>query len=139
MFFIEDFIIGHNVRECIEITEDLHNSFKLMSGDNSPIHTDLEFSKRSKFKQPIGYAFLITALLSKIYGTIFPGGTELCLSQTCNFKKEYYVGDTLEFLLTVVHKNESTRITTIDTLVMNQNNEIVFSGQAIMQLNLGYK
>ncbi|WP_320664427.1 MaoC/PaaZ C-terminal domain-containing protein [Prochlorococcus sp. MIT 1223] len=139
MFYINDFNVGHTLKHHIEITEELHNSFGLMSGDNSPIHNDSDFSKSSIYKKPIGYAFLITALLSRIYGTVFPGGSELCLSQTCSFKKEYYVGDTLEFVLKVIHKNDSMRIATIDNLVLNQDQEIIFSGQAIMQLILGCK
>tara|TARA_B100000212_G_C27371019_1_gene532544 strand:- start:540 stop:953 length:414 start_codon:yes stop_codon:yes gene_type:complete len=137
MFYINDFEIGHSVHNQVEITQDLHDSFMLMSGDNSPIHTDYKFAKKSNYKKTIGYAFLITALLSKIYGTIFPGGSELCLKQECNFKKEYYVGDTLLFVLKVIHKNLSLNLVTIDVSVFNQDNEVIFNGETLMKLSLG--
>lgn len=139
MYSIDDFEVGHIVETQIKVTNQLHKSFMEMSGDNSPIHTDMDFAINSNYKKPIGYAFLLTALLSRIYGTIFPGGSELCLSQECNFKKEFYVGDKLFFLLKVVHKNLNLKIVNLDITVKNQNNEIIFTGKSLMKLSLGCK
>ena len=54
----------------------------------------LNFVKKIILKK-VGYAFLLTSALSKIYGIYFPGGNELCLHQTCNFKRPFFVNDTL--------------------------------------------
>ena len=137
MFYINDFEVGHVVETEIKVTDHLHNSFMKMSGDNSPIHVNKDFARSSNYKEPIGYAFLITSLLSRIYGTIFPGGTELCLNQECNFKKEFYIGDKLLFVLKVMHKNISLKLVTINITVFNQSKEIVFTGKSLMKLSLG--
>ena len=137
MFFIDDIYIGYEVNQHIHITEKMHNDFCKLSGDDSPIHTDSEFSKRSNYKAPIGYAFLLTTLLSRIYGKVFPGGSELCLSQECNFKSVYYIGDLLLFYLKVIQINKEFKLITISVKVTNQDNKIIFTGKSIMKIILG--
>ena len=57
--------------------------------------------------------FLITSALSKIYGIYFPGGNELCLHQTCNFRKTFFINDNLLINLKVVQLNKSAKIISI--------------------------
>lgn len=137
MYFINDINIGQEIKKSIEITQELHYNFLKLTGDNSPIHTDQEFARKSNYKAPIGYAFLITALLSRIYGKEFPGGSELCLSQNCEFRSVYYVGDILFFNIKVIQKNISFKLITLDVNVENQNKIIIFTGKSIMKLTLG--
>ena len=74
----------------IKITEKLHKKFIKFSGDDSPIHLDNSFFiKRNLFKKKICHGFLITSILSQIYGKYFPGGRELCVSQTCFFRNHF--------------------------------------------------
>lgn len=137
MFFINDFEVGHKVVHSEVISEELHMQFAKLSGDNSPIHVDEEFCLKTPYGKRIGYAFLITTILSKIYGTIFPGGSELCLKQKCEFKKPYFVADTLNFELEVTQKNIELDLVTIQVLIRNQNEDLVFKGEVVMQLVLG--
>ena len=137
MYHIDDVTVGHKCEYSITITEELHKKFCLLSGDDSPIHIDEEFCKKTRFEKRIGYAFLITTVLSKIYGTIYPAGSELCLKQTCNFKNPFYIDDILNFEIEVTHKNESLKIITLSSKVKNQDDLIIFTGEAILQLTLG--
>ena len=137
MYFINDINVGQEIKKSIKITKELHDDFCKLTGDDSPIHVDEEFARKSNYKAPIGYAFLITALLSKIYGKEFPGGSELCLSQNCEFRAVYYVGDTLIFNIKVIQKNISFKLITLDINVVNQNKIKIFTGQSIMKLILG--
>lgn len=137
MYYINDIQVGDSVIHVVEITEELHQQFCQISGDNSPIHTDLSFCTKAGFDKPIGYAFLLTSILSKIYGTIFPGGSELCLSQECKFRTPFFVGDKLTYCIEVKQKNTSMKLITLATKITNQDNHIVFTGEAVMQLVLG--
>jgi len=132
---IRDLKLGHKKVFYLKITEKLHNQFKKFSGDNSPIHTDLNFCKINKYKKKLGYAFLITSALSKIYGVYFPGGNELCLYQSCNFRNPFFINDTLIFYIKVVQANYSTKIITLETVVKCRN-KIIFEGQSILKLSL---
>ena len=60
----------------IKITEKLHNKFIKLSGDDSPIHLDNTFVKKNLFKKKICHGFLITSILSQIYGTDWGRETE---------------------------------------------------------------
>ena len=137
MLHVTDLKIGDSFEKKILITKQLHDKFADLSQDHSPIHTSPEFSRKSNFKSPIGYAFLITSLLSGIYGMHFPGGSELCLTQNCSFTKEYYVGDELTFSLIIKTINESQKLIQVDTTVTNQDHNVIFKGNAIMLLSLG--
>ena len=46
MKLIRDISVGDTYVESILITSDLHNDFAHLSGDDSPIHTSIEFAKR---------------------------------------------------------------------------------------------
>jgi 3-hydroxybutyryl-CoA dehydratase len=137
MYYIEDVKIGQSFTHSLTVTEEIHDQFCQLSGDDSPIHTNEEFCQKTKFKKRVGYAFLLTAVLSKVYGTVFPGGSELCLKQTCNFKRPFFIGDLLSFEIEVSHKNVSTKIITVKNRVKNQENSVIFTGEGILQLSLG--
>lgn len=132
---IKSLKIGNKKNFLLKITNNLHNQFKKFSGDNSPIHTNLTFCKKNKFKKKVGYAFLITAALSKIYGTHFPGGNELCIYQSCNFKNPFYVNDILLFKIKIIQVNYSMKMITINVVVKCKN-KIIFEGESILKLNL---
>ena len=117
----------------LKITEKLHNDFKEFSGDTSAIHNDIKFCKNN-FKK-LGYAFLITSALSKIYGIYFPGGNELCLHQTCNFRKPFFINDNLLINLKVVQLNKSAKIISIYTEIKVKK-KLIFDGHSVLKLSL---
>ena len=94
----------------VVITKALHEKFIRFSGDNSPIHQNMKFLKRNNFKEKMGHGFLITCILSKIYGKFFPGGSELCISQSLFFRAPFYVGDSLKIEIIPVKKNLALKI-----------------------------
>jgi len=120
----------------IKITKRLHNDFIKFSGDKSPLHTNKKFCKKNKFKKLVGHAFLLTSILSRIYGMYIPGGSELCLHQTCNFKKPYYVNDNLTYEIKVKFLNKNTKILILSVNILNQYKEIIFLGDSTLYLKL---
>ena len=62
---------GKKISFKIKISKKIHNDFKYFSGDNSKIHSDIEFCRKNNYKKLMGYGFLITCILSNIYGTKF--------------------------------------------------------------------
>ena len=133
---IDEISVGEKIHYETSIDEEMHYAFMRLSGDDSPIHTDKEFAEANGHKDRIGYAFLLTSVLSRVYGTIFPGGSELCLKQECNFPNPYYIGDELRFTIEVLNKNEKLKLLTVMTLVENQEKATIFKGQAVFQLSL---
>ena len=134
-YTIKDIKLNSIKKFKIKISEKLHKDFIKFSGDNSPIHTDIKFFKKNSFKKPLGHSFLITSILSKIYGKYFPGGSELCLKQNCNFRKPFYINDNLEIQIIPIKKNIALKILEIRTVIYKRK-KIIFDGEAIFQLVL---
>ena len=119
----------------VNITKKLHEEFIKFSGDNSPIHQNKKFLKRNNFKEKLGHGFLITSILSKIYGKYFPGGTELCIKQTCFFRKPFFVGDTLH--INLIPKKKNIKLKLLEIFVeIKVKKKIIFNGEASFILNL---
>lgn len=133
---INEIEIGDERNYGIVISEDLHLEFGKFSGDQSPIHTDINFCKKNGYNNKLGYAFLLTTVLSQIYGMLFPGGSELCLQQTCKFIYPFYVGELLKYKLKILQKNISTKIITIKSEIKNPSNSTIFEGESILLLSL---
>ena len=113
----------------------MHEGFIKFSGDNSPIHTDKKFANRNGYKKLMGHGFLITAILSKIYGKYIPGGSELCLKQICNFKKPFFLGDILKIAITPIKKNYTFKYLEVDIRIKVKN-QLIFSGETYFVLSL---
>jgi 3-hydroxybutyryl-CoA dehydratase len=135
-YFIEDIKIGLIKKFKVKISKKLHNDFSNFSGDKSLLHQNKKFCSKNNFKSIVGYGFLITSILSKIYGIYFPGGTELCLRQECNFKKPYYINDVLHFQLKVTHINKINKLLSIETKVFRNLKQLIFQGNSLLQLSL---
>lgn len=135
-YFIEDIKIGLIKKFKVKITKKLHNDFLNFSGDESPLHQNRKFCSKNNFKGIVGYGFLITSILSKIYGMYFPGGTELCLRQECNFKKPYYINDILLLQLEVTQINKINKLLSIETKVFRNFKQLIFQGNSLLQLSL---
>ena len=119
----------------IKITKKMHENFTKISGDRSLIHTDKKFSIKNGFKDKIGYAFLLSNILSKIYGEYFPGGNELCLQHSEKFIKPYYINDFLIINIKPVQKNNDAKLLTIEIKIKSKNNLIYFA-ETILKLSL---
>lgn len=126
--------VGDRASFDVLADEITHQKFMNLSGDDSPIHADDEFCVRSKFNRRIGYAFFLTALLSRFYGKYLPGGSSVCIRQEASFIKPFFPGDRLIVVGTVTHKIESTRFVEIETQIYRSNQELIFRGQGTVQI-----
>jgi len=126
--------IGDKSQFRVRIDENIHASFSNLSGDFSPIHCDEEFSSKTRFKKRIGYAFMLTSFLSRLYGQYLPGGSSICIKQEASFIKPFFIGDTLKVIGEVVDKIESTRFVVIRNKIMRNDSECIFKGQGIVQI-----
>mgnify|MGYP006118421865 FL=1 len=131
--------INYNFKLSIVITNKILNQFTKISNDTSKIHTSLDYCRRNNYSKKMGYGFLITVILSNIYGTKFPGGMELCLNQECNFIRPYYINDKLIFDNYVVYKNKELGLLSIKNTVYRNNNEKIFEGKALLKIEFIFK
>jgi 3-oxoacyl-[acyl-carrier protein] reductase len=105
-------------------------AFAALSGDSNALHVDEEFAARTEFRQRVAHGFLHASILSQLVGMKLPGRGALYLSQTLDFSKPVFIGDTVEARGTVEAVDPQTRILTLRTEIFNQHGERVLDGKA---------
>ena len=77
------------------------DAFARLSGDYNALHVDEEFAARTEFAQRVVHGFLHASLLSTLVGTKLPGRGALYVSQTIQFSRPVFIGDTVEARATI--------------------------------------
>jgi 3-hydroxybutyryl-CoA dehydratase len=94
-------IIGHlkvGMTESYEqtITDADIKTFAGLSGDNNPVHMSEEYAEKSRFKKRIAHGLLSASFFSALFGTKLPGYGCIYVSQSLNFRRPVYIGDTVK-------------------------------------------
>lgn len=112
------------------ITAEDVDVFAKLSGDYNALHVDDEFAARTEFEQRVVHGFLHASLLSTLVGMKIPGRGALYLSQTIDFTRAVFIGDTVEARGTIESVDMTTRLIGIHTEITNQRGEVVLRGDA---------
>ena len=133
--WFEDFAVGETFYiNSRTQTDGIFTLFQAASGDNHPIHYDVEFCKAH------GHPGLLAHGLQVLIQTVAGGGLfpHLCndsllgfLEVSAKFLKPVYAGDTLYPLLeiTEMRPNRHTGVMTLRATVHNQRSELVLEGE----------
>lgn len=77
---------------------------------------------------------LCASPISAIAGTKLPGPGSIYVSQTLQFRRPVFVGDTITAYVQATEIKYAKKIVLFDTNVYNQQNELVISGQALVKV-----
>ncbi|NMC05033.1 MAG: hypothetical protein GYA24_07480 [Candidatus Lokiarchaeota archaeon] len=130
----DDIQVGHREEFTEKITLDRHRAFSELFEDFSPVHVDEGYCKQTSFGKIIGYGFMLTGFLSKLYGEYLPGGNSICLKQESRFIKPFYIGDEISIAGEVMSKTASTRVVEIKTEMRRNGDELIFKGVGTVQI-----
>jgi acyl dehydratase len=114
----------------VEITQKMIDDFARISGDFNPLHTDVHYAEKTKFKKRVAHGFLVGSFLSRLVGMHLPGKNALYLYQTLKFKNPVFENDKLKVVGKVVDKSEELKIITIQTNIIKSTGETVIDGEA---------
>lgn len=120
------------------ITETDVSRFIELTGDNNPVHTNDDAAKAQGFKAKISHGMLSASFFSAILATKFPGPGAIYLGQTIKFHAPVYLNEEITYELEVIAQKDSKPIFTIETVIKNQNNEILVSGEATIRVPRTY-
>jgi acyl dehydratase len=111
--------------------------FSGLTGDNHPIHYDVEYARTTRFGKPLAHGLLLASLTAlgaspaspHIDGFVF-------VEQGCRFLKPVAVGDTIQPRLTVerVWQEGRRRFVRLATSITNQRGETVLEGFHLYQI-----
>ena len=122
--------VGQTESVSRTITSEDVAAFARLSGDTNALHLDDEFAARTEFAQRVVHGFLHASLLSTLVGTKLPGRGALYTSQTIEFTRPVFIGDTVEARATIEKIDRDTRLVTLCTEITNQHGDCVLRGRA---------
>ncbi|MFB4168618.1 MaoC family dehydratase [Virgibacillus sp. JSM 102003] len=129
-----NFEIGQSAHFSRTVTETDFIMFAGLSGDYNPIHTDQEYAENTFFGGRISHGLLTASMLSRLLGMHLPGPGSIYVSQSLNFTKPVYIGDTITAYAEVVKIDEDSRLLTLQTTCRNQSGSTVLDGEGVMKL-----
>ena len=130
----EELTIAHKEEFSVTITKSMMESFKAITGDINPLHTDIEYAKQKGFDNNVVYGMLSASFLSTLAGVYLPGEKSLIQSVETKFLKPVFVGDTLTIRGEISEMNDTFKIIRLKVLVINQDNIKVLKGN--MQIGI---
>tara|TARA_A100000164_G_C21723569_1_gene684117 strand:+ start:326 stop:754 length:429 start_codon:yes stop_codon:yes gene_type:complete len=111
--------------------------FSGLTGDNHPIHYDVEYAKATKFGAPLAHGLLLAGMTAlggsdasfQIEGFVF-------VEQGSRFLKPAKIGDTIHTQLTVekIWQDGKRRYVRFTTAMLNQHDETVLEGFHVYQI-----
>lgn len=131
---IADFSIGDTAVVSHTITHDDVMRFAELSGDRNPLHLDADFASETDMKKPVVYGMLSASFISTLIGMKLPGPGALWTSQTLEFLRPTFVGDTINVVGRVKQISEAANSLVLDIKAADQNGQDVLKGEAAVQL-----
>ena len=125
-----------NIGDSAEITRTIEQSdiqaFADVTGDHNPVHVDESFAQTTRFGRRIAHGMLTASLISSVLANKLPGEGSVYLTQTLQFVAPVYPGDEVTARVTVTDIRESRGIVKLETICLNQRDEIVLRGEAVV-------
>lgn len=133
--YFEDFKLGERFNAPSRtMTDALFAAFQLASGDNHPIHYDVEFCRAHGMPHMLAHGFQVliqTAAGAGLFPHMVQESLKAFLEQSSKFLLPVYVGDTLYPSIEIIEllPNRTTGVLIMKSEVLNQRNELVLTGE----------
>lgn len=123
-----------NVGDSAELTKTIEQSdiqaFADVTGDHNPVHVDEAFAETTRFGRTIAHGMLTASLISAVLANRLPGAGSVYLGQTLQFVAPVFPGDEITARVTVKEVREDKPIIKLETICVNQRDEVVIRGEA---------
>jgi len=132
--YFDDFQLGERfVLPSRTMTHALFSAFQLASGDNHPVHYDVEYCRRQGAPDMIAHGFQVlvqTAAGAGLFPHMVEESLKAFLEQSSRFLAPVHAGDTLHAALEVsaLAPNTRTGVLTMTSTVHNQRSVLVMDG-----------
>jgi phosphate acetyltransferase len=126
--------IGDSASMTRTLTKRDVDVFAMMSGDMNPTHFSDEFAQMLLESQKVsGHSMWGGALISSLLGNDLPGPGTVYRSQQLSFHRAVELGDTLTVSIQAKEKLPDDKTVVFDCKALNQREEPVISGVAVVQ------
>ncbi len=132
--YFEDFIVGEKfILPSRTMTDALFAAFQLASGDNHPVHYDVEYCRARGMPDMLAHGFQVVAQTcggAGLFAHMVEDSLKGFIEQSSRFLGKVFVGDTLYATLQVesLAANKTTGVLVLKSTVHNQRSELVMDG-----------
>ena len=112
-------------REDIEL-------FTQLTGDRNPLHYDEEAARATRFGGIVVQGGVTTGLLNAVVAEDLPGPGSVFLHTDWSFRAPVRPGDVITAEARVVQARTDKPITTLETVIRNQDGVVVLDGTAVV-------
>ena len=128
-YTIEEIQVGMSASFKKLITKEMEDSFRVITGDENPLHKEDDFALEisgGNFKGHAAFGMLTASFYSTVAGMYLPGKYSLIHSfDEISFMKPVFVGDELSVNAEVIDKDEALKMIRIKIIIKNQDNKKV--------------
>jgi len=135
----DDLKTGQKASLIKTITEDDLSHFIAITGDMNPLHVDATFAEKTFFGQRIAHGMLSASLFSTMVGMHIPGFGAIYKSQTLEFLRPVFIGDTLCAWFEIIGIDRGKEEVEIKSWIENQDGNNVIEGKTVASLLRGLK
>ena len=118
-FSYDDLAVGQMATFSRTVTGEMMEAFRRLSGDENPLHNDVEFAVERGFSGRVVYGMLTASLYSALAGVYLLGKRCLLQSVYTDFLHPVYIGETLTITGKIVEKHDSVRQVIIKATIRN--------------------
>lgn len=129
---LEDIKIGMTEEFKVQITAQMQDDFRRLTGDINPMHQDEKFAQERGFTNKLVFGMLTASFFSTLVGVYLPGKN--CLFQECKdikFHNPVFIGDELTIKGEVTEIDDRFKRITIKATIRNQELKKVCSAKLI--------
>lgn len=128
-YTIDDIHIGLTETFGREISTQMEDSFRDISGDENPLHRSDDFARQisgGRYQKHVVFGMLTASLYSTLAGMYLPGQNSLIHSfEELSFLRPVFAGDVLTVTGEVVDKDSALGLIRIKAVIRNQDNKAV--------------
>lgn len=128
-YTIEEVQVGMSASFKKLITKEMEDSFRVITGDENPLHKEDDFALEisgGNFKGHAAFGMLTASFYSTVAGMYLPGKYSLIHSfDEISFMKPVFVGDELTVNAEVIDKDEALKMIRLKIIIKNQDNKKV--------------
>jgi len=112
-------------------TEDIER-FTAMTGDRNPLHYDADVAAATRFGGIVVQGGVTTGLLNAVVAEDLPGPGSVFLHTDWSYRAPVRPGDTITATVEVLERRADKPITTLRTVIENQDGVVVVDGTALV-------
>lgn len=116
--------------EEVTLSAALVEKFAEFSGDRNPVHLQAEAARDFGFARPFAHGAILSAIVSKLIGMKVPGPGAVWMSQSMEWAKPLFVGETVRVEAEIESASSGAEVLTLKLRAMNAAGEQVMQGSA---------